>query len=125
MSRALWAALVLAIITGAGAVYWRRADSDAAHGFVTLEVDRGTIAASVSATGTVNPVTQVQVGTYVSGPILAIYADFNAPVKKGQLVAKIDPASFAVKVSQAEANLANARARVEKDRADLEFQRSR
>ena len=58
---------------------------------------------TVTATGTVNPVTTVQVGTYVSGPISAIYVDFNSPVSKGQLVAKIDPAPFEVKVRQAEA----------------------
>lgn len=75
----------------------------------------------VTATGTVNPVTTVQVGTYVSGPIQAIDVDFNSPVRKDQRVAKIDPRPFQVRVQQAEANLANARARVEKDRADLEL----
>ena len=52
---------------------------------MTEPVDRGAIAATVTATGTVNPVTTVQVGTYVSGPIQAIYVDFNSPVTKGQL----------------------------------------
>ena len=56
---------------------------------------------SVTATGTVNPVTTVQVGIYDSGPIIAIYADFNAPVKAGQLIAKIDPRPFQVKVDEA------------------------
>jgi HlyD family secretion protein len=90
---------------------------------VTEAVGRGSIASIVTATGTVNPVKSVQVGTYVSGPIQALYADFNSPVSKGQLVAKIDPASFQVKVQSAEANVANARARVQKDRADLELKR--
>jgi HlyD family secretion protein len=87
--------------------------------YVTEQADRGEIAATVTATGTVQPVTKVQVGTYVSGPIREILVDFNSPVTKGQLVAKIDPAPFEVKVRQADANLANARALVEKARADL------
>jgi HlyD family secretion protein len=91
--------------------------------YVTETVDRGEIAATVTATGTVQPVTKVQVGTYVSGPIREILVDFNSPVSKGQLVAKIDSAPFEVKVRQAEANLANARAVVEKARADLRLKR--
>ena len=91
--------------------------------YLTELVDRGEIAATVTATGTVQPVTKVQVGTYVSGPIREIYVDFNSPVSKDQLVAKIDPAPFEVKVRQAEANLANARAQVEKARADLRLKR--
>jgi HlyD family secretion protein len=106
----------------AGLVWWRLAGSgagDVGGRFVTAAVDRGAIDQTVTATGTLNPVSTVQVGTYVSGPIQAIDVDFNSPVHKGQRVAKIDPASFLVKVRGAEANLANARARVEKDRADL------
>jgi HlyD family secretion protein len=91
--------------------------------YLTELVDRGEIAATVTATGTVQPVTKVQVGTYVSGPIREIYVDFNSPVSKNQLVAKIDPAPFEVKVRQADANLANARAQVEKARADLRLKR--
>src|SRR5439155_1645790 len=66
--------------------------------YVTAPADRGPITPSVAATGTVNPVTTVQVGTYVSGPIQAIYADFNTPVRRGQLLARIDPRPFQVKV---------------------------
>src|SRR5262249_41120658 len=91
--------------------------------YVTVPADRGPVVATVAATGTVNPVATVQVGTYVSGPILALYADFNSKVTKGQRVAKIDPAPFAVKVREADANLANAHAKVEKDKADLEYRR--
>src|SRR6266436_5760129 len=70
----------------------------AAAALVTTAVDRGPIEQTVNATGTVNPVSTVQVGTYVSGPIQAIDVNFNSPVKKDQRVAKIDPAPFAVKV---------------------------
>ncbi len=87
----------------------------------TEPVSRGSLVTDVTATGTVNPVKTVQVGTYVSGPVQAIYADFNSPVKSGQLVAKIDPRPFELRVQQAEATLANARAKVAKSRADLAY----
>src|SRR5438445_7125955 len=90
-------------------------------GYVTVAVDRGPIEQVVNATGTVNPVTTVQVGTYVSGPIQALDVTFNSRVKKGQRVAKIDPAPFAVKVREAEASLKNTQAKVEGDRADLKL----
>ncbi len=113
---------VLGAVLAAGAVAAACGGDSTADGrYVTEPVDRGAITATVTATGTVQPVTQVQVGTYVSGPIQAIYVDFNSPVTSGQLVAKIDPAPYAVKVRQAEANLANARASVEKARADLQL----
>lgn len=87
----------------------------------TEPVSRGPLVTEVTATGTVNPVKTVQVGTYVSGPVQAIYADFNSPVKKDQLVAKIDPRQFALRVQQAEATLANARAKLVKSQADLRY----
>ena len=90
-------------------------------GYVTQEVTRGSIVRSVSATGTVNPVITVQVGTYVSGPIEAIYTDFNARVKAGQLCAKIDPRPYQILVDQAHAALANSEAQLVKDRADLAY----
>lgn len=89
--------------------------------YITAAVERGEIARLVVATGTVNPVTTVQVGTYVSGPIKELFVDFNSAVKKGQRLAQIDPRTFSVKVKQAEANLTTARAQVEKDKADLIF----
>ncbi len=103
--------------------FLRPANGTAPAGYVTAAVDRGPIEQTVNATGTVNPVTTVQVGTYVSGPILAIDVTFNSPVKKDQRVAKIDPAPFAVKVREGEANLLNAKAKVLKDRADLELKK--
>jgi len=121
--RAAWLA-ILAAGLAAGAIVWSCTEAeDPGDAYTTEPVDRGEIAATVIATGVVEPVTTVQVGTYVSGPIREIHADFNSPVRRGQLVAKIDPASFEVKVRQAEANLANARASLEKARAALHFQR--
>jgi HlyD family secretion protein len=86
-------------------------------------VDRGSVVRSVTATGTVNPVIVVQVGTYDSGPIIAIYADFNSPVKAGQLIAKIDPRPFTVKVHEAQAALGNSQSQLAKDQADLAYQK--
>src|SRR5213594_5072224 len=115
------AAIAAAALVAAAAAYhllWP-ASGTAPASYVTTAVDRGPIEQTVNATGTVNPVSTVQVGTYVSGPIQAIDVNFNSPVKKGQRVAKIDPAPFAVKVREAEANVKNAQAKVLKDRADL------
>jgi HlyD family secretion protein len=116
--------VVLSILVAAGGyAYWTRGDRANGGGYLTEAIARGDIASIVTATGTVNPVTTVQVGTYVSGAIQAIYVDYNSPVKQKQLVAKIDPRPFTVKVQEAEANLANARARVVKDKADLELKK--
>jgi HlyD family secretion protein len=117
------AALFVLAAGGVAYSYFAGANGDELHGYVTEAIERGLIERIVTATGTLNPVTTVQVGTYVSGPIQAIDVDFNSPVKKGQRVAKIDARAFQVKVKQAEANLANARAKVEKDRADLQLKK--
>jgi len=90
---------------------------------VTAKVTEGPIVRSVTATGTVNPVITVQVGTYVSGPITAIYADYNAPVKKGQAIAKIDPRPYQVTLDIAHATLANSKAQLGKDTADLNYKK--
>ena len=103
--------------------WWTGAEGGGPVEYLTAPVDRGTVEQTITATGTANPVKTVQVGTYVSGPILAIDVDFNSSVKKGQRVAKIDPAPFTSKVSQADATLATNRAKVEKSRADLALKR--
>src|SRR3989442_7024362 len=119
--RRLALGLVLALgVLGYLFLAWTRRSADGPE-YVTAPVDRGPITATVTATGTVNPVSSVQVGTYVSGPIQAIYADFNTPIRRGQLLAKIDPRPFQVKVDAARADLANARAKLVKDRADAEL----
>ena len=82
--------------------------------FRTEKVIRGDIQAAVTATGTLNAVTTVLVGTQVSGTIRNIHADFNSPVKKGELIAEIDPATFEAQAEQARANLLAARANLEK-----------
>src|SRR3954466_8419310 len=76
-------------------------------------VTRGPITQAVTATGTLNPVLNVQVGSQVSGNISKLYADFNSQVKAGQVVAQIDPALFQATVTQAEGDLASAQAALE------------
>jgi HlyD family secretion protein len=92
--------------------------------YVTAAVSRGDIARSITASGTVNPVTTVQVGSYVSGVIQMINCDFNTTVKAGQLCAKIDPRPFQSAVDQADANLKSARAQLGKDEAALAYAKS-
>ncbi|MBI5039190.1 MAG: efflux RND transporter periplasmic adaptor subunit [Nitrospirae bacterium] len=87
--------------------------------FRTARVSSGEIKETVNATGTVNAVTTVLVGTQVSGTIKQINVDFNSPVKKGQVIAQIDPALFDAQVEQSGANLLSARANKEKAVAAL------
>jgi len=87
--------------------------------YITLRADRGDIESTVTTTGNCNAVVTVQVGSQVSGNILALYADFNTKVKKGQLVALIDPAPFQAAVDQAKATLNTAKAAVLTAQASL------
>jgi HlyD family secretion protein len=112
----------VAILGVAAALLWRERAPARAH-YVTVAAERGSLIRAVTATGTVNPVVTVQVGTYVSGPIVKLYCDFNTEVKKGQICAKIDPRPYQVTVEQARANLANARAQLKKDQASLTYDR--
>ena len=113
--------LVAAIALGAAAAWWWRADKAEAPSYVTVAAAKGDVVRTVVTTGSVNPVVTVQVGSYVSGPIKAIYCDFNTKVKAGQLCAKIDPRSYQVALDQAKANLANAKAQLVKDQASLAY----
>lgn len=89
--------------------------------YVTAAAMRGPIAVSVSASGTVNPVLTIIVGSYVSGVIKGLYCDYNTEVKKGQVCAKIDPRPYQTAVDQAKANVAVARAQLVKDQANLAY----
>jgi len=84
-----------------------------AANYQTTAVSRGPITQAVTATGTLNPVVNVQVGSQVSGNIAKLFADFNSQVKAGQVVAQIDPALFQATVTQAEGDLASAQAALE------------
>lgn len=84
------------------------------------EVTRGRIVAIVKSTGTINPVRSIKIGSFVSGPIESIFVDFNTEVKKGELMATIDPRIYAAAVARDRATLANQRATVEQTRAQLQ-----
>lgn len=110
----LWRPRVLAVLVliaaGAAGWWWWSSNGGAdAPKFRTGKIEKGPLTASVSSSGTVNPVTSVQVGSQVSGQIKELFADFNSPVKQGQLIARIDPETFQYRVRQAEADLEAAR----------------
>ena len=88
--------------------------------FRLTQVESGPIISTVSSTGTVTPVTTVQVGSQLSGQIRELYVDFNSKVEQGQVIARIDPENFEVRVRQADAELAVARANVAIQRAAVE-----
>jgi HlyD family secretion protein len=100
--------LLLAVLAaaGGGAWYWYQAKSNGAEvRYRTAKVERGPITAVVVASGTLNAVTTVQVGSQISGQVKDIYADFNTAVKKDQVIARIDPQSFELRVNQARADV--------------------
>lgn len=108
--RAWKIALAVLILVAFGGYAWQQSRSRTdVPVFRTVKVERGPITATVSATGTLNPVTSVQVGTQVSGQIKELFVDFNSPVKQGQLVARIDPETFEYRVRQAQADAEAAR----------------
>jgi HlyD family secretion protein len=118
MKRAVVVLLIVAAIgAGAGAYYIRRSGPDI--GVTTSQVSRGDIIDTVGATGTLQAVTTVQVGSQVSGNISWLGADFNTIVKKEQVIAKIDPALFQAAVEQAQANLVKSEADVERNKVAL------
>ena len=104
---------LLVIVAVAAAWWWTVKSKPAEPQYRTATVDRGDIAAEVSANGTLNPVTLVNVGTQVSGTVRRIYADFNQQVKAGQVLAELDPALFQAALAQSTASLANAQAQLD------------
>jgi HlyD family secretion protein len=108
MKSALKISLGLAFVAalGAGGWYWLETrDGNSEVKYRLAKVERGPLAAVVVASGTLNAVTTVQVGSQISGQVKEIYADFNTPVKKDQVIARIDPATFELRVNQARADL--------------------
>src|SRR5258708_6201015 len=105
----------LAVVVLAGFYFWGK-DSGTPQ-YMTARVDRGSLRNTVTATGALQAVTTVQVGSQASGTISALYADFNSTVKKGQVVAQLDPSTAKAQVDQARANLENARAGLAQARA--------
>ena len=116
MKKFVVAALAVALVAAGGAWLYLSKNSKAPP-FRTARVERGSVTQSISATGTLNAVTTVQVGSQVSGTIREIFVDFNSPVKKGQPIAQIDRSLFEAAVIQNRGGLENARANLERTKA--------
>ncbi len=118
---------VLLVLAAAAAAAWYWLHSRAGNGEVhyrLAKVEKGPIASVVAASGTLNAVTTVQVGSQISGQVKEIFADFNTPVKSGQVIARIDPATFELRVNQARADLDAAHSAVAVARAGLAAQQA-
>ena len=110
---------VLAILVVAGVFAAFRLGKKTDPDYFTAKVEKGDIRQVIEATGTINPVTSVQVGSQVSGMISKLYVDFNSKVTKGQIIAEIDPKLFQGAVLQAQADLQNAQALLAAAKANL------
>ena len=115
-STKFWGVVVLVLALAGGSVFaLKRRSAKPKVQWETTAVDRGRVTARVTATGTLSALVTVQVGSQVSGSILKLYADFNSTVKKGQVIAKIDPRLFQASLENARANYAQAKAALHKD----------
>ncbi len=114
----------LLVVAGLGGWYFLhgRGETEGAGKYKAAVVDRGDVAMTVTATGTISAVTTVQVGSQVSGIVAALYADFNTPVTRGQLIAELDPTTFEATVAQRRADVAQAEVRLRNARVQLERQ---
>jgi len=108
--RSLIAIIIIAVLAAAGALFYRVANAKETPAYRFATVQRGNIQSTVSATGTLNAVTTVSVGTQVSGQVSELLVDFNDHVKKGQLLARIDPTLAQQAVTDAQANVEKAQA---------------
>lgn len=125
IKRSLKWILIVAILAlgGAGIGWWWHRHNQDGTQYQTATVSRREMTQTVTATGQLNPVTNVTVGCQISGIIQNLYVDFNSPVKKGQLIAQIDPASYKAIVQQTEGDLANTKAT--RDLAQINAKRSK
>ena len=119
----LFGALVL-LVVGGGLLLTSRDETPEAPTFSTDRVKQGKIVSSVSATGTLSPVITILVGSQVSGTIQSMSADFNDAVKKGEVIAQIDPATLQAKLAEAEANVLSSEAELDKARVEMKERKS-
>jgi HlyD family secretion protein len=121
LRRRAWpAAFAVAVVVLAVALYLAFHRGAAAPQYKSVQAEYGPIAAGVTATGTVSPVISVVVGSQVSGTVQELLVDFNSPVTKGQVVARIDPEPFEARVAQARAAVSTARANIQRALTQLE-----
>lgn len=116
--------LILALLAvAAGVWYLKDTDGELPPAYSTVQVVRGELVATVSATGTLSPLITVLVGSQVSGTIQSLSADFNQPVRTGDVIAQIEASLFKAKVAEARANLKSAEAA--RDKAEVEVSEAR
>jgi HlyD family secretion protein len=113
--------MIVALLPVAGGAIWHfKEPNDKGQKYTTEKVEHGDLTQTGSATGTLNPVVNVTVGSQVSGRICKLNVDFNSTVKSNQVIAEIDPATYQAAFEQAKADLANARANAELQRVEAE-----
>ena len=117
MKKLIFGSVAVLLLAAVGVFFYVKRSP--APQFRTAKVEKGTVLSTVTATGTLNAVVTVQVGTQVSGTIQKLFVDFNSLVKKGQAIAQIDPAIFNAQVEQNRGNHQNAQANMSKARADV------
>src|SRR5206468_717474 len=124
VKRILWLSIVVALLGAAVWGYLHMQSGANAPRYRLARVERGPLRVNVSANGTLNAVVTVQVGSQVSGQIIEMLANFNSKVRKGQIIARLDPASYEAKVRQAQADLDSTRATVLNQQAQVERARA-
>ncbi len=122
MKKLIWIAVVLAVGAGAFAVFGGRKKPEPKYR--TAIVDKGNVTQTVTATGTLSAVITVKVGSVVSGIVAALHADFNKQVKKGEVLAELDPTPFQARVDQSQATLQKARVEVRNSEIGLRRQKA-
>ena len=125
MRKTLLILAAVAVIAAGAYGYYRYTQKPVAPTITTARITRGVIAETVGATGTLQAVTTVQVGTQVSGTIQELNADFNSLVRKGQVLARLDPSLIQSQIEQARANLIRAEADLERLRVSLDDARTK
>lgn len=113
------AALACALLLAAGGAWQLLHGNGGEIGYRTETAARGSLSATVTSSGTINPVVTVTVGTPVSGIIKELYADYNSQVKKGQVIAQIDPATYRAQVEQTRGSYLSAQANLDKAKVTL------
>ena len=113
--------IVLAVLVVVGVCWWYPKGNSVRDTYVTTKIEKGDIVERITASGIINPISTVNIGTQVSGTINHIYVDYNTPVKQGQLLAQIDPALFEATVAQRSAALSVAKAQVDVVRNNITF----
>src|SRR5690606_11387068 len=120
LARRIAVAAVVVALVAAGVWLWARRDTSGGESqYRTVKVERGDIRVAISATGTLSATSTVTVGSQISGQIIEVLADFNSQVKKGDVLARIDPSTYEAQIEQGNAQIAAARASLEQARATL------